>query len=56
MINIIKSFLNDEQGATAVEYSIMVALIAVVIVVSVIALGLATNAFFSEAAEEFDNF
>jgi len=34
-----KRFMKDEEGATAVEYGIMVALIAAAIVVSVTALG-----------------
>ena len=33
------SFFKDEQGATAVEYGLMVALIAVVIIVAVALLG-----------------
>ena len=33
------AFLKDEEGATAVEYGIMVALIAAVIVVTVTAIG-----------------
>ncbi|GAB3568116.1 hypothetical protein GCM10027405_29480 [Arthrobacter alkaliphilus] len=32
-------FLHDEKGATAVEYGIMVALIAVVIIIAVTSLG-----------------
>lgn len=35
----IKSFLNDEDGATAVEYGIMVAAIAAVIIGVVISIG-----------------
>lgn len=38
--------LMDERGATAVEYALMVALIAGVIVISVGALGKATNGAF----------
>lgn len=41
------SFLADEQGATAVEYGIFVALIAAVIVVLVKAVGLKVNNAFS---------
>jgi len=33
------NFLKDEEGATAVEYALMVALIAVVIIVAVTLLG-----------------
>jgi len=35
----IKNFFNDESGATAVEYGLMVALIAVVIIAAVTTLG-----------------
>ena len=38
---------NDEKGATAVEYGLMVALIAVVLVVGVGAFGTSLNGFFS---------
>ena len=50
------SFLFDEDGATAAEYALMVALIALVIIGAVAALGLAVNGLFSEAADEFANF
>ena len=36
-------FFKDEEGATAVEYGIMVALIAVVIIVAVAAVGTKLN-------------
>jgi len=39
--------LNDEKGATAVEYGIMVALIAVVIIVAVSTLGGQLNTMFT---------
>ena len=54
MLRSINVFLHDEQGATAAEYAIMVSLIAVVIIVAVTALGLATNDLFSEATNEFE--
>ena len=38
---------NDEKGATAVEYGLMVALIAVVLVVGVGAFGAQLDSFFS---------
>ena len=40
--------LRSEDGATAVEYGIMVALIAVVIIGAVTAIGLALNGKFGE--------
>jgi pilus assembly protein Flp/PilA len=46
----IKNFFKDESGATAVEYGLMVALIAVVIVAAVTALGTSVNSKFNEAA------
>ena len=42
----LKSRLSGEKGATAVEYGIMVGLIAVVIIVAVSALGGTLNDFF----------
>ena len=39
--------IGDERGATAVEYALMVAFIAAVVIVSVAALGLATDHAFS---------
>ena len=40
-------FFKDEEGATAVEYAIMVALIAVVIIAAVVIVGQKTNKVFS---------
>jgi len=42
--------IRDEKGATAVEYGLMVALIAVVIIVSVALLGTNLNTVFSNVA------
>lgn len=42
--------LRDERGATAVEYGLMVALIAVVIIIAVTALGNGLAAKFQEVA------
>ncbi len=46
MIHGMKRFLVEEEGATAVEYGIMVAAIAAVIVTTVIALGGKVNTAF----------
>jgi len=43
----LKNRLASEKGATAVEYGIMVGLIAVVIIVAVTALGTNLNALFN---------
>jgi pilus assembly protein Flp/PilA len=42
------NFLKDEEGATAVEYGLMVALIAIVIIVAVTFLGSSLNNIFSD--------
>ena len=46
----IKNFFNDESGATAVEYGLMVALIAVVIIGAVTALGTNIKGSFNDTA------
>lgn len=48
--NVAASVRRDEKGATAVEYGIMVALIAVVIIVAVTLLGGNLNAMFNDVA------
>jgi len=47
MLKVLKSFWNGEEGATAVEYGLMVALIAGTIVATVTALGVGVNAVFT---------
>jgi pilus assembly protein Flp/PilA len=44
------AFFKDEEGATAVEYGLMVALIAVVIITAVTVLGTNVSTKFNEAA------
>ena len=46
MVKHIVRFMKEEDGATAVEYGLMVALIAAVIVVTVTTLGTRVNAAF----------
>jgi len=48
MINRIKALWRDEEGATMVEYALMLALIAIVCILVVTALG-------QKAGETFDN-
>lgn len=48
----VKKFFKDESGATAVEYGLMVALIAVVIIAAVAALGLNLQATFNYTADQ----
>ena len=53
MLKICKRFYTEDVGATAVEYGIMVAAIAAVIVGIVIAVGNKTNSAFDKVNEEF---
>ncbi|MET4589100.1 Flp family type IVb pilin [Arthrobacter sp. 754] len=48
----LKNRLSNEKGATAVEYGIMVGLIAVVIIVAVSTLGGTLNGFFQNINAE----
>jgi pilus assembly protein Flp/PilA len=52
MFGLMKNLWNDESGATAVEYGIMVALIAAVIVVTVAVLGGQIQAAFQTVVDE----
>ena len=48
----VKDKLESQKGATAVEYGLMVALIAVVIIVAVTLLGTNLDAIFDKVAEK----
>ena len=50
MVNQIKRFMNDEEGATAIEYGLLAALIAVAIIVGAGQLGTALDTKFSDVA------
>ncbi|MBM4274759.1 MAG: Flp family type IVb pilin [Deltaproteobacteria bacterium] len=50
-MEMIKKFFKDETGASAVEYGLLVALIAVVIITAVTNLGTAVNTKFQAAAD-----
>ena len=52
MLQKIRNFFKDEEGATAVEYGIMVAAIAAVIIGVVIAVGSSTNTAFNAVNDE----
>ena len=47
MTSLVQRFMRDEEGATMVEYGIMVALIAVVCLVAVQTLGTTINGVFT---------
>ncbi len=48
----VKRFLKSEDGATAIEYGLIAALIAVVIIAAVTSVGTNLNATFSEVAHQ----
>jgi pilus assembly protein Flp/PilA len=54
MIKKLTQFFKEEDGATAVEYGIMVALIAAVIITAVQLLGTNTNDAFESVNEALD--
>jgi len=54
MKSLMKRIWREEEGATAVEYALMVALIAVVIIVAVRSLGTSVSVKFDEVATAID--
>ena len=50
----IMTFINDEEGASAIEYGLLVGLIALAIAVGATALGTSINTMFQGAADRFD--
>lgn len=55
MTNLMKRFARNEEGATMVEYGLMVALIAVVCIVAVGFVGTNAAALFNSVASKLDN-
>jgi pilus assembly protein Flp/PilA len=54
MIKKLISFCKDEEGATMVEYGLMVALIAVVCITAIIAIGSQLNITFDKVSTELE--
>ena len=52
MSKFVTQFLKDESGATAIEYGLIVALIAVVIVGAITTIGTGMSAKFQEVSDE----
>ena len=50
MTKYLKKFLRDEEGATMVEYGLMVALIAIACILAVTAVGTGLDALFQQVA------
>ena len=55
MKNLIVRFANDESGATAIEYGLLAALIAVVLITAVTTLGRNISTSFSNIANSVGN-
>jgi pilus assembly protein Flp/PilA len=51
MVSILKGILRDESGATAIEYGLIAALIAVVIITGVTAVGTKLSTTFSNLSD-----
>ena len=47
MLSFVKNFVRDEEGATMIEYGLMVALIAVVAIAAVTLIGTSLNSMFA---------
>ena len=54
-MNLIKSFLIEEDGPTAVEYAVMLALIIVVCIIAVRAIGTSASSTFYNVATNIQN-
>ncbi|HPG89140.1 MAG TPA: Flp family type IVb pilin [Hyphomicrobium sp.] len=52
MKNVMKKFLNNKSGATAIEYGLIAALIAVAVIGGVSALGKSANDTFTNVSTE----
>lgn len=54
MQNLIKNFVNDESGATAIEYGLIAALIAVAMIAGATQLGQSIDDKFKDVSSELD--
>jgi pilus assembly protein Flp/PilA len=54
-MKLLSLFRSDESGATAIEYGLIAALIAVVIITGVTAVGTSLNNMFGNVASAVDN-
>ena len=55
MKNLANKFLNDDSGATAIEYGLIAAGIAVAIIAAVFALGDEVKGFFTDIQTQLEN-
>jgi len=54
MQNLMNRFIKDESGATAIEYGLIAALIAVALIVGATAVGNSLNTKFNEVSQAID--
>lgn len=54
MIKFLKSFRRDEEAATAIEYGLIAALIAIALIASLTAVGGSLSSIFSTVSTEID--
>jgi pilus assembly protein Flp/PilA len=54
-MSIIKSFFKDESGATAIEYGLIAALVAVAAIVGMTALGESLNTIFGDVSDTLNS-
>ena len=54
-MNLVRRLINDESGATAVEYGLIAALVAVAIIAALTALGGSLDTLFSNVATTVSN-
>ena len=52
MLTYVKNFVRGEEGATMVEYALMLALIAIVCIIAVTAVGTNANSVFTTSASK----
>jgi len=55
MQNLVKRYIDDESGATAIEYGLIAALIAIAIIGGARTLGASINSKFAEVATSLNN-
>lgn len=54
MLNAVKKFWNDEEGATAIEYGLIAGLVAVGLIVALTALGTDLSALFGRVSTKLN--
>ena len=55
LLNMIRPFMKDEDGVTAIEYALIGALVAIAIIVGAGALGISLNSIFDAIADKVDD-